>query len=741
MNTTDLHAYVVNLLLHSALLSLVALAVASCFNNPHARSMSAALGLIALSVIPWISALQVPTENAVVAIPIAPKSNSKPLPALIITPPETGTVSVRETNPTPTAPPEFELPDPWTLLAGIWALGFAFQITRQSVAVIRLARWKSPLRHATGPELQTLHEHSPGLTNSCHVRISAAGTSPCVTGCFRPTLVLPENLLAPGQPRELSWALRHEAGHLRGHDLQWLALFQLILAVQWWNPFVHRLVRIWADAREQVCDHLAVAVPHERAEYGAFIVALGARRINGTVLAMADRGTVTRLKRRIRFLMEARPCHPCGRGFIAGGTLAAVLTGLCVAQLGVKAETPTPAPEPPHNAVEGKTVPNSDGTAPADTNPPSNIRIKISTKLFVTPTPLAPLPGDPLRDIHSEEQWQLLLRELAQKRDTILVTAPSISTEPRQKSMIEIIREGPDNDPAPIPANADPSTRQSRAIDDPDYQFTGIRMEFTTDFKGEQIDMNCRLAYGHIPGSDPGQLDKLDSTKIPWQKVRILRAESRALLKPTQSLLVHVGEIDPGRHLTLVVSVVPIDATGKPVGASEEPVDESGNELDETNSSNQQEPVYPRAIVVLEPPPTVRLKAQGWLLDADQNASHFDTWKKPDGKTILVGPYSKERAETILKSARGKTIGLPPVEFQSGKTEASLWKQIPDLSLKATAGPEGFVFDIAMTTALKPPGVQTSLTTYKGYYLAVNLPSAEPGKSKILLLCVDLVGN
>ena len=479
MSAADLQTYGVNLLLHTALISLVALAVASCFKNPPARSLSAALGLLALFIIPWMSALHVTARNAIVAIPIAQVTISIPLPDPIVTPPEPGTANVRETNPTPTAPPKFERPDPWTMLAGIWALGFTFQIIRQSVAAVRLARWKSSLRHATESELQTISQYSPELTNSCHVRISSAGTSPCVTGCFRPTLVLPEKLLVMDQQRELSWALRHEAGHLRGHDLQWLALFQLILAVQWWNPFAHRLVRIWADAREWVCDNFALSNPQDRAAYGAFLVSLGARRQSGPMIAMADRGTLTRFKQRIRFLMEGGTCAPCGRKFITSGALAAIFMGFCVAQLGVKAETPTPAPEPPHSAVAGKSEPEPDGAVPADKNPPSNIQIKVSTKLFVTSTPLVPLPGDSSRDIRSEEQWQVILQELSQKRDSWLMTAPSITALPRQKVTIEIIRERPDNHPAQLPPNADSSKRLIRAIDDPDYQYAGVRMEFT----------------------------------------------------------------------------------------------------------------------------------------------------------------------------------------------------------------------------------------------------------------------
>lgn len=218
MNTADLQTYGANVLLHSILLSLAAFAVTACFKNPHARSLSAALGLLALSIIPWITALQVPARTSAVMIPVATLQISNPPPTPVVNKLEAGIVEAREFPPTPPAPTKVELPDPWTLLTGIWALGFALQMIRRTVTAIRLALWKSSLRRPTTTELQTLSENPDLPTPPSRVRISEAGSSPCVTGCFRTCLVLPENLMAANQRRELDWALRHEAGHLRGHD-------------------------------------------------------------------------------------------------------------------------------------------------------------------------------------------------------------------------------------------------------------------------------------------------------------------------------------------------------------------------------------------------------------------------------------------------------------------------------------------------------------------------------------------
>lgn len=62
MSTGDFQAYVLNVALHGSILGTVVWAAVKCFKNPHARSLSAAWGLLAIAFIPWISAFQVPTE-------------------------------------------------------------------------------------------------------------------------------------------------------------------------------------------------------------------------------------------------------------------------------------------------------------------------------------------------------------------------------------------------------------------------------------------------------------------------------------------------------------------------------------------------------------------------------------------------------------------------------------------------------------------------------------------------------
>jgi beta-lactamase regulating signal transducer with metallopeptidase domain len=737
MNAADLHPYGINVLLHMILLSLLALAAASCFRNPHARSMSAALGLLSLSIIPWLSALQVPSRNTVVAIPIAPVRVSKALPLEIATVPEIRTVDLLETTSSPVASSKFETPHPWTLLAGIWMLGCAVQIIRRSVAAIHLSRWKSSLRHATATELQNIREHSPDLPNSCRVQISEAATSPCVAGWFRPTLVLPENLLAMNSQRQLIWALRHEGGHLRGNDLQWFELFQFILAVLWWNPFAHRLVRIWADSREQVCDQLAVIDLQDRSEYGAFIVSLSARRMSGSVLAMADRSPVTRLKRRIRFLMESRVSPPCGRGFIAGGMVVMILIGLGLSQVGVHAET---LQEQATKSIENDTEASQTKAVESDTSqqngplpttgakqtkaadspqvdPRSLPQIKIASVVLFTSNPI----GENNQPLSADDMEKLLL-QAGRSKDTEIHRLPSVTCLNQQESNFAMIREHPEN-PKPAPIQLDDEDQivplPMPPLDDPNYRFVGIQTIYQPTIMGKEVNFRCRSSYSQYPGMKWDNLtealssDPSKSKEIDWSRVQKRNGDGQARLQVGEWLCTTLGTFETGRVVTLCCQVIPIDRSGQPVADFSVPQE------------------------IPKPHPTFPLIAEGWLVDADQYATAFKVKDFPDVPGSLIGIYSKKEAEDMRKSATGKFIELPPAEFQSGGKSLALWKQLPDFRLKVYSGSKGFVSEVYMTFPWKSSAVQTNLTIYRGYYVATTLPAPAQGKRQILFLCVN----
>ena len=194
------------------------------------------------------------------------------------------------------------------------------------------------------------------------------------------------------------------------------------------------------------------------------------------------------------------------------------------------------------------------------------------------------------------------------------------------------------------------------------------------ELQGEQININCRLAFGHIPGSNPAEFDKVDLATIPWKKVRTFRAECRALLKPTENLLVPVGEIDPGRHLTLVVSVVPLDPSGWPVDTIGEPIAtaETGN--------------FPpaRSPTPLPPLPPFTARVSGLLATFD--AGHQGKLLKSSNMPApcFFDTATDELIAEIRDAAKGPVISLPDVELGDSIVPLKLWDKLPEFGASFT---------------------------------------------------------
>ena len=81
--------------------------------------------------------------------------------------------------------------------------------------------------------------------------------SPCLTGLFRPTVYVPEQLR--GRREALSHALAHELAHARHGDLLWSRLRCLALALHWFNPLVWLAVFCSKQDGELACDESAIS--------------------------------------------------------------------------------------------------------------------------------------------------------------------------------------------------------------------------------------------------------------------------------------------------------------------------------------------------------------------------------------------------------------------------------------------------------------------------------------------------
>lgn len=127
-------------------------------------------------------------------------------------------------------------PLPWfaVWLAGCLAL-FALQVLQQ---------WQFRRRCGVRPQRGALQR-------------AAAG--PCVSGLWRPVILLPADFRARYDRRERRLVLAHEIVHLRRGDLLANAVAALLRALFWFNPLLHVALRWFRLDQELACDARVLA--------------------------------------------------------------------------------------------------------------------------------------------------------------------------------------------------------------------------------------------------------------------------------------------------------------------------------------------------------------------------------------------------------------------------------------------------------------------------------------------------
>jgi beta-lactamase regulating signal transducer with metallopeptidase domain len=688
----------------------VAIGLTRCFKNPSARSLAAMIGLSAVAVIPWFSALAVP-ERATPFSATVPVT--RPTPVVVMQPDSPVEVipSAADAVPLSTSAP-LQYPGFHLSQAALWGVlwlgGSMVGLAIIAAAQIRFLRWLRRLRVPSAEETVLLERHWPAGPYPQVVRLCAAGASPCVFGLLRATLVLPEDLLEPDRSSELRWALRHEAAHLRGHDLRWAAAILCVRAVYWWNPLVHHLARLWSEAREQCCDRQALASADEAGDYGAFLVRLAGRRMPATVLPMSAGGAFRRIKQRLSSLLADPVFRPCGRRFVAGGVVAALLTGAALSQLGLRAEEPAtgdhdPAPKP---------------TAVAE-NPASLPQCKLVIRLIIAPKPVASNRAV----LTLAEVAAIMDRETAANSDAVTYL-PSIMVEMNQPGYVACIWDHPDN-PHEVRRFRDQKENVPHLpppFEDPGYRFTGGIVQMSPEIAGTKVRLDLSAGWGYVPGvqiretcgmvgMDVGN-SVFDPKSIPWNRVAKHLAKTTAVLASGESLCLDFGVLEPGKSGTLIVTPTSISRTGDAVADF--------------------------AVRFPVPPPSLRtpLLASGALIElADADPAIKDL--KRGGDSSLFGFFTKEQTQKFMAAVKGKVTKLPQRRFESGDEFAVLWPERPQILLKASVS--SLPVTVVGLEFCADENNSGTLYLYPGYTMAFRIPpDTNGGQPRLLLLTIDL---
>ncbi len=169
-------------------------------------------------------------------------------------------------------------PDLVTTVAILWLAGAA---THAGIWIVMRLGWSWRLhrsRVSARPQWTALLESLSrrlGVRRKVRLLVTSQPVGPAVFGLLRPTLVMPEAVLAEGNTSKLKAVLAHELLHIRRGDTI-VGLLQLLAQTLWWfHPLVWWANREQGRQRERCCDEEVLAgLDCEPAEYAQSLIDL-----------------------------------------------------------------------------------------------------------------------------------------------------------------------------------------------------------------------------------------------------------------------------------------------------------------------------------------------------------------------------------------------------------------------------------------------------------------------------------
>ena len=230
----------------------------------------------------------------------------------------------------------------------LWILGIAFMICRSLRSHLKLRQLRVQMQSVSDSTTIRIwnsiaEDYKPGgaiklsqINQSC---------SPFAFGLFRPTIVLPCDMIQTATPQEIQDALLHELNHITSRDL-WFSIVQRIaLTIYWWNPIVRWIEQQYNLSREKLCDIAVIQRTGNARAYATTLVTLADRLNRFAILPNSTHRMATSfslLEERIKSIATNKKTMKTRRTKQLTWTacMAAILTG--VLTLGIKATWASP---------------------------------------------------------------------------------------------------------------------------------------------------------------------------------------------------------------------------------------------------------------------------------------------------------------------------------------------------------------------------------------------------------------
>jgi beta-lactamase regulating signal transducer with metallopeptidase domain len=164
------------------------------------------------------------------------------------------------------------------LLFTIWLLGALVMTARLLIGCVRLRRIRDGAPPVRPADLGFTEDHGP-MMGKISLRLSPEIRSPLLTGVFRPSILLPADIVAWTTTPERAAIIQHELAHVERRD-PLANLFQSALQVIFFfHPLVRYACRRMSLEREMACDDRVVDLGASAVTYAESILKVAERSV------------------------------------------------------------------------------------------------------------------------------------------------------------------------------------------------------------------------------------------------------------------------------------------------------------------------------------------------------------------------------------------------------------------------------------------------------------------------------
>lgn len=208
-----------------------------------------------------------PPMDGLTLLPDDVAAESEPITSrLSEAPAATSTVELEVPASAGVSEPAFVLPFPVDRgLLALWLIGASASAIWLLFGALRVRSVLRQSRRAPRPVLRLLRERGVELPSRVRLRLSDRPVRPFCVGLFRPTIVIPSELLEDQQDPSLVPVVHHELAHASQRDARGLWLFAIAQVPLWFHPLFWWLRAQHRFATELVADDIAAGNTSNRA--------------------------------------------------------------------------------------------------------------------------------------------------------------------------------------------------------------------------------------------------------------------------------------------------------------------------------------------------------------------------------------------------------------------------------------------------------------------------------------------